>query len=124
MELLVIVEPREAFDRWLAEQAAPAAAQPGTEEERRGQQVFSQGPCVLCHVICGTGATGYSATAPDLTHLKSRRTIAAGTLPNTKGYLGGWILDPQTHKPGTQMPVNLLPSDDFQALLAYLETLQ
>jgi len=123
MELLVVVEPREAFDRWRAAQAAPSAA-PETAEERRGQVVFNQAPCILCHVIRGSTAMGYSSTAPDLTHLKSRKTIAAGTLPNTKGYLGGWIVDPQSHKPGTLMPVNLLPPEDFQALLSYLEILR
>ncbi|HYZ61744.1 MAG TPA: cytochrome c, partial [Acetobacteraceae bacterium] len=103
---------------------AEGAREPMTEAERRGQQVFDEGPCILCHVIRGTPATGYSGTAPDLTHLKSRKTIAAGTLPNTKGYLGGWVLDPQSHKPGAHMPLNLLAPDDFQDLLAYLETLR
>jgi len=61
---------------------------------------------------------------PDLTHLASRRTIAAGTLPNTRGNLAGWILDPQKIKPGTRMPPNQLEPADLQALLAYLETLK
>jgi cytochrome c oxidase subunit II len=123
MELTVIVEPREAFDQWRAAQTVPASP-PDKPDVQHGAQVFEQGPCVLCHVIRGTGATGYSTTAPDLTHLKSRKTIAAGTLPNTKGYLAAWIMDPQTHKPGVRMPVNLLPPRDFQDLLAYLETLR
>jgi cytochrome c oxidase subunit 2 len=123
MELLAIVEPRADFDRWRAEQAE-GAREPATDAERHGEQVFTQGPCILCHVIRGTPATGYSTMAPDLTHLKSRKTIAAGTLPNTKGYLGGWVLDPQSQKPGARMPVNLLSPDDFQDLLAYLETLR
>jgi cytochrome c oxidase subunit 2 len=56
--------------------------------------------------------------------LASRRTIAAGTLPNTRGNLAGWILDPQRIKPGTRMPPNQLDPADLQALLAYLETLK
>jgi cytochrome c oxidase subunit II len=123
MELMVVVEPRDAFNRWRDGQAAPAKP-PDRPDVRHGQQVFENGPCILCHVIRGTGATGYSATAPDLTHLKSRRTIAAGTLPNTKGHLAGWIADPQTHKPGVRMPANLLSPQEFQDLLAYLETLR
>jgi cytochrome c oxidase subunit 2 len=123
MNLLVIAEPPGEFDRWRAEQAGPAAS-PGTDEEKRGEQVFGESACVLCHVIRGSPAAGYSATAPDLTHLKSRRTLAAGTLPNTKGHLGGWIADPQSLKPGVRMPVNALPPDQFQALLAYLEILR
>jgi len=59
-----------------------------------------------------------------LTHLASRQTIAAGTLPNTRGNLAGWILDPQAIKPGVKMPPNRLSSADLQALLVYLETLK
>ena len=76
----------------------------------------------MCHAIAGTPAG--SRVGPDLTHLASRRTIAAGTLPNTRGNLAGWILDPQKIKPGTRMPPNQLEPADLQALLAYLETLK
>jgi cytochrome c oxidase subunit II len=62
--------------------------------------------------------------APDLTHLASRRTLAAATWPNTRGHLGGWILDPQAAKPGSLMPPTLLPPDELHALLAYLESLE
>jgi cytochrome c oxidase subunit 2 len=123
MELLVVAEPPAWFDGWRDAQVAPAA-QPATDAERHGQQVFVEGDCVICHVVRGSPATGTSGTAPDLTHLKSRRFIAAGTLPNNKGYLGGWIADAQAHKPGVRMPVNLMSSDDFQDLLAWLETLK
>ena len=61
---------------------------------------------------------------PDLTHLASRRALAAGLVPNTRGHLGGWIADPQSIKPGVKMPPNRMPADDFQALLAYLERLK
>ncbi len=69
--------------------------------KQRGQQVFLNSACVFCHAITGTPAAGQ--VAPDLTHFGSRLTIAAGTLPNTKGNLGGWIADPQTIKPGNHM---------------------
>ena len=61
---------------------------------------------------------------PDLTHFASRMTIAAGTLPNTRGNLAGWIVDSQSIKPGNKMPPNPINSDDLNALLAYLETLK
>ena len=51
-------------------------------------------------------------------------TLAAGTLPNTRGHLAGWISDPQSVKPGAHMPLNALPGPDFQALLAYLDSLE
>ena len=61
---------------------------------------------------------------PDLTHLQSRTTLAALTIPNRKGYLAGWVLDPQHVKPGNRMPAVPLPNDDFNDLLAYLESLK
>jgi cytochrome c oxidase subunit 2 len=89
---------------------------------RRGQEVFLTGPCVMCHTVRGTIAL--ATVGPDLTHLASRRTLAAGTLPNTRGNLAGWILNPQNLKPGTQMPPTLLPPEDLHALVAFLETLR
>jgi cytochrome c oxidase subunit 2 len=76
----------------------------------------------MCHAISGTPAG--SRIGPDLTHLASRQTIAAGTLPNTRGNLAGWIVNPQSIKPGTRMPPNQLDPNDLQALLAYLESLK
>jgi cytochrome c oxidase subunit 2 len=89
---------------------------------RRGQAVFLEGPCAMCHTVRGTIAM--SRVGPDLTHVASRRTIAGGTLPNTRGHLAGWILNPQNIKPGSRMPPTLLASDDLHALVAYLETLR
>jgi cytochrome c oxidase subunit II len=72
--------------------------------------------------VQGTNAQG--RRAPDLTHLASRATLAAGTVPNTRGYLAGWILDPHSIKPGVNMPSNTLAPQDLQALLAYLGNLR
>ena len=76
----------------------------------------------MCHTVAGTAAGG--RTAPDLTHVATRSTIAAGTAPNTTGYLAGWIADPQHLKPGAKMPSTGLSADELQAVLAYLETLR
>ena len=78
--------------------------------------------CAGCHTIRGTDAAGQ--VAPDLTHMASRRTLGAGTLPNTSEHLARWIQDPQRAKPGTQMPPHPLEADDLEALVAYLETLR
>jgi len=120
MGLTVIAEPRAAFDRWRAAQAAPAAP-PQTEEAARGLAAFQQNACVLCHAIRGTGAGGM--VAPDLTHVASRSTLAAGTLPFTRGALGAWIADPQAVKPGANMPRSELDPDELNAIIAYLEGL-
>jgi cytochrome c oxidase subunit II len=61
---------------------------------------------------------------PDLTHVASRSTIAAGELPNTVGNLAGWILNPQAIKPGCRMPPNQMSGSELQDLLVYLETLR
>jgi cytochrome c oxidase subunit II len=63
-------------------------------------------------------------TGPNLTHVASRHSLAAGTMPNTRGHLAGWIVDPQLRKPGSNMPPNPLRGDELQALLSYLETLR
>lgn len=121
MALLVVAEPRDAFSRWLEAQRQPALP-PQDSLARAGRQVFLAGPCSSCHAIGGEPA--FARLGPDLTHLASRRTLAAGTLPNTPGNLAGWIVDPQSVKPGAEMPANHLAPDQLQALLAYLETLK
>ena len=121
MAFLVIAEPMDLFQRWLQQQRR-GAPQPVTSESRRGHDVFMQGPCVLCHTIRGTSAG--SRVGPDLTHVASRRTLAAATLPMTRGHLAGWIADAQSIKPGSRMPPNPMSGPDLQALLSYLETLR
>jgi cytochrome c oxidase subunit II len=121
MALTVVAVPRDAFNQWVAGQLQPAAA-PTDSLALAGQQVFVKGPCALCHNITGTSASG--VVAPDLTHLASRRMIAAGTLPNRRGQLAGWIVDPQGIKPGVRMPSNQLDPNELRALLAYLEGLR
>lgn len=110
----------EEFNAFL--RANQAAAAQDRALVSRGRDVFLQSPCVMCHTIRGTHAL--SRVGPDLTHLASRRMIAAGTLPNTRGNLAGWILNPQHLKPGSKMPPSLLGSDDLHALLAYLGSLR
>jgi cytochrome c oxidase subunit II len=121
MALLIVAHPRDSFDLWLARQR-DSARTPTDSMAARGQEVFLASSCVMCHAIRGTPAG--SRIGPDLTHLASRRTIAAGTLRNTRGNLAGWILDPQRIKPGSRMPPNQLSASDLHALLAYLETLR
>jgi len=121
MAFEVIAQPADSFARWLEAQRDTAMT-PTSSLARRGQEVFLTSSCVMCHAIGGTPAG--SRVGPDLTHLASRRTIAAGTLPNTRGNLAGWIADPQAIKPGAKMPANELAPADLQALLAYLETLR
>ena len=76
----------------------------------------------MCHTVAGTPAGG--SVGPDLTHLASRRTIAAGALPMNEGNLYGWIADPQSQKPGAKMPTLGVEPGELHALVAYLKTLK
>jgi cytochrome c oxidase subunit II len=78
--------------------------------------------CGLCHQVRGT--TAGAVAAPDLTHVMSRRTIAAGTLPTGPGTLAEWIEAPQAIKPGSLMPAQNLAPQQLSDALAYLETLK
>jgi cytochrome c oxidase subunit 2 len=84
--------------------------------------VFLDGPCSSCHTIRGTSAQGY--VGPDLTHLASRTTLGAVTIPNRAEDLADWIRDSQHFKPGNQMPAIDLARPQLQALLAYLQRLR
>jgi cytochrome c oxidase subunit II len=121
MALEVIAEPEADFGRWLEGMRQPAR-EPLDAATEHGRAVFMQARCATCHKITGTDANGQ--VAPDLTHVGARRTLAAGTLPNTREHLAEWIRDPQASKPGNQMPPNPLPRADMDALVQYLTTLQ
>lgn len=121
MGLTVIVSSRAAFDAWYERQAAPAR-EPTSAHARAGRQAFMDAGCATCHTIAGTAASG--RVAPDLTHIASRRTLGAGTLPNLRGQLSAWIADPQHIKPGNRMPAIDLDAPSLQAIVAYLESLQ
>ena len=121
MAFLVVAEPMDQFRRWLEHQRRPAP-QPAGDLQRRGHDLFVQGPCVMCHTIRGTMAG--SRVGPELTHLVSRQTLAAGTLPMTRDHLARWIANSQAIKPGNRMPPVPLDGNDLAALVAYLETLR
>ncbi|MDX2377261.1 cytochrome c oxidase subunit II [Microbacterium sp. LRZ72] len=128
MRMLVIAHDQEEFEGWAQRQSLPAApediglAEPEDPDVERGREIFMSSSCVYCHTIEGTAALG--DVGPDLTHLASRRTIAAGILPNERGQLAGWILDPQSIKPGNLMPGTDLDGVELQQLLDYLESLE
>jgi cytochrome c oxidase subunit II len=121
MGMLVVAEPRADFDRWYEAQLAPAGL-PQEPLALEGRQTFLDKACPLCHSVRGTEAGG--RVGPDLTHVASRQTIAAGRLPNSADALQRWVLDPHVFKPGVKMPQNPLQPRELQALVAYLESLR
>ena len=121
MAFAVLALPPDEFGRWREHENANADG-PSDQLGRQGEQLFRAKGCALCHNIRGTLAGGQ--LGPDLTHVGSRTTIAAGTLPMSPAALGAWIADPQHIKPGNYMPKMPLQSDELIAILHYLEQLK
>jgi len=119
MLLRVVVESRADFDKWIAGQRAPAQV---ADSVAKGRQIFETTACVNCHAIAGTDAKG--KFGPDLTHLMSRETIAAGAALNNRENLRLWVKDPEAMKPGSLMPAMQLPDQDLNALTDYLVSLR
>ncbi len=119
MLLRVYVHSKDEFDRWIRQQRQPAFVNDAVSQ---GQRIFETTACINCHTVSGTVANG--RFGPDLTHLMSRDTIAAGAAPNTPENLRLWIRNPNTIKPGSLMPAMELNEQELDALTAYLETLR
>jgi cytochrome c oxidase subunit 2 len=120
MSMKVFVQTPAAFRAWLADQRRPARP-PRSALQRAGQQVFLHQQCSSCHTIRGTPAQG--KIGPDLSHLATRSSLAANTIPNDPAHLREWVSEPQHVKPGNDMPDLNLTSSQFRAVVAYLDGL-
>jgi cytochrome c oxidase subunit 2 len=121
MAVMVIADEPAEYERWAALQRSGGAV-PSNPEAAAGRAAFLAKACAACHTIRGTPANG--TTGPDLTHVGSRRTIAAGLLETTRGSLAAWIADPQTLKPGNNMPLVPLTSAELRDISAYMDSLK
>ena len=121
MSFLVFADPPARFRAWLAAQKRTARPPTGSLADR-GRQLFLAENCAACHTIRGTSARG--RVGPDLTHVRSRATLAAATIPNDPASLAAWLRDPQHVKPGNRMPDLELSAADVSALVAYLDGLR
>jgi len=119
MLLRVSVDSPQDFAAWVRGQQQPAVQDPSV---MAGRQVFEQTACINCHTVSGTAADG--RFGPDLTHLMSRTTIAAGAAENTPQNLRLWIQDPDEIKHGSLMPAMKLSDADLDAVVNYMETLR
>jgi cytochrome c oxidase subunit 2 len=119
MAMRVYADPPARFRTWLANEAKPL---PPATQLRPGFRAFTDGQCASCHTLRGTSARG--RIGPDLTHLMSRQTLAALTIPNTADFLGAWVIDPQQFKPGNKMPGLQLKGPEFAQLINFLRTLK
>jgi cytochrome c oxidase subunit 2 len=122
MAFVVIAHPPAEFDAWLRAERQPSVA-PVDDQARRGERLFVDRGCASCHTIRGSLAF-FGRFGPDLTHVASRRTLAAGVLDNSRGALAGWIANPQTLKPGSRMPHTPLAVEDFHAIVHYVASLR
>jgi cytochrome c oxidase subunit II len=122
MLIRVYVDTPDQFATWVQAQQQPAAqAEAQNAVVFAGRHAFETEACANCHTISGTTAKG--TFGPDLTHLMSRATIAAGIVPNTPDNLRAWIQDPNTLKPGALMPAMQLSDQETIEVVAYLTTL-
>jgi cytochrome c oxidase subunit 2 len=119
MLIRVVVQSPDEFDRWVRDQQQ--ASSPATNAAE-GRKTFLANSCVNCHTIRGTSAQG--KFGPDLTHLMSRETLAAGVVPNTADNLRLWVRDPQKIKVGCLMPNMQMTDQEVELLVAYLQTLK
>jgi cytochrome c oxidase subunit 2 len=121
MRIRVIAQPPAAFRQWeLAQLAVPPTPTAGPAAQ--GARDFQQFSCASCHTIRGTAAR--ARIGPDLTHVATRETLAAGRLENTPANLARWLLEPNLVKPGCKMPNLHLTRDQRTDLVAYLEGLR
>ena len=142
MRFRVYVDTPEGFDAWVANEQADGV-EPADELAAMGQELFltpvwpvPEGTALLgctgCHTVAGTTARG--KIGPDLTHVGSRGTIAAGILDTNFENLVAWIGNPDREKPGADfrddaarfMPAfeTVLTREQIEAIAVYLLGLQ
>jgi len=119
MLLRVYVQSPADFQAWVRQQQQNAVEDPAAAS---GRAIFENTACIDCHTVRGTPADG--TFGPDLTHLMSRSTIAAGMLANTPENLRRWVYDPGAIKPGCEMPDMKLDSQQVDEVVSYLTTLR
>jgi cytochrome c oxidase subunit 2 len=114
--------PKPDYEAWVAREAA-AARPPTTERQRAGKRLFLENGCGACHTVRGTAADG--TIGPDLTHVGSRLSLAAATLPNDEDAFVRWITDNQHIKPDNLMPpFKQLAVEELAAVASYLDGLE
>jgi cytochrome c oxidase subunit 2 len=135
----------DPFAAWKAKQHAPAGENAALIAQ--GHDLFAEKSCMNCHSIRGHASKGGAPygglTAPDLTHVGARSSIAAGVLENTPERMAQWLKDPEYFKPGNKMVHGIggmagyfryengqairnitLSDHEIEALVAYLQSLK
>ncbi len=120
MGFLVVAEPQTSFEAWAQRMQSPAVATGAAAQQ--GLQAFTAAGCSACHTIAGTPAQG--KIGPDLTHVGSRRMLAANVLENTPENMVRWLTRTQEVKPGNFMRVPPLSDEQARQIAAYLASLE
>jgi cytochrome c oxidase subunit 2 len=115
MSMRVYADPPAKYRAWLANESKPVGA---SVAQQPGFRTFTDNQCAGCHTLRGTSAKG--RVGPDLTHVMSRKSLGALTLPNTQADLKAWIRDPQHFKPGNKMPALPLTDGQLDELTSFL----
>ncbi|MEY3013698.1 MAG: cytochrome c oxidase subunit [Pseudomonadota bacterium] len=128
MGIKLFVHPKEgpeSFDNWVKAQQEKAR-EPQTELEQQGKKVFSTKGCVACHSVRGVAELTQRSrsTGPDLTHVGSRTSIVANTLPNSVENLARWVKNPQEVKEAALMTNLNLTDEESTAVATYLFSLK
>ncbi len=121
MKMELVAESPADFEAWANAQRADAVVA-DSAAFADGSQAFMQGGCIACHAVRGTIAQG--VIGPDLTHVGSRRRIAAGILENTPANMERWIKNSRGVKPGSLMVVPELDDEVVQRIVSYLRDLK
>jgi cytochrome c oxidase subunit 2 len=131
MRFRVIADTPEEFEAWKASQLADAPL-PTTPEETEGARLFVNKGCIACHTISGVVELP-DPIGPNLTHLGSRITMAAGIMDMNADNLTEWLNDPDEVKPGNIMSKDApvfngdapaLSVEEIDGLVAYLQSLK
>lgn len=130
----------ETWETWFGKTASLTDADLEGTVEKGAKLFMGRGACIQCHAVGGSPARGNKG--PDLTHVASRHSIAAGwmehraidgTIDRERQYenIYNWILHSETIKPGNLMHNGTgglhevdLSIADVHHLTAFLMTLE
>jgi cytochrome c oxidase subunit 2 len=123
MRLRVIAQPQEDFDAWVQDMQATEEHDASLE----GADIFANGtgiaqPCSACHAVEGSQAN--PNLGPNLGGFSERGTFAGAIFENNEENLAAWLRDPPGVKPGAKMPNLGLNSEQVNALMEYLQSLE
>ena len=126
MRFRVVAHTPEDFDRWVADQQAPAS--PNVSGPAHAGKAIFQQTCVACHAVVGledaNGGPALANGAPNLTHLMSRECFRGCTLATTPGNLRRWVENPRAVEAGSFMPDYGLSPEEIDQVVAFLRTLE